>query len=644
MVLGIHWFIWRQRGHLTLLLFVAASVGLKAQIMPLEPNGYDKDSRTHARIWIDRNKDLTYKKAIRHLKENRFVALDSLDMPGAFERGAYVYWIALVVRNPSPTTYPLLLHSIRLSEDSTWHLRSGHPPQIKKLSKYGEKDPYGIIPYPLRWAWIYPIGPQATDTILIKYYNFKPKPNFLPTASDARIYAARSLSRSVQQNGYFIFGFGALFSVFVFAFSTWVYVRERSFFWYAAFCFSLLIGTIWNFDSEIPALYFISNYIEWTYTKLYIHTLFPAVCHALFLFYFFKNQSSILNKVVRWFLWVCLAAAILETVFLAAQQLHCSWVFYWWFRNASVILGLLMLYFIRQIPGRQSIWIVCGALSIYAFEALSNFSSQYSSLITLVGLVIDLFCFTVATASRFNQIQAEKYELLLVQQGREMEQKIEMERLRISLSQNIRNEIASDLHDDLGTALSSISFLGEMAVLRLPKKDRQVGPILERIISQSKDMVLTMRGALWVIDPQSNSLLNFCDKIRGFAEGVLHSRQVQLSFLVINPAHDCTLSLEIQRNLFLICKETVVNIARHAGATEATIQIQADSSFIDLRISDNGTGFDLGEPSEGNGLRNIDYRARQIGGRLDLYSIPDGGTSLVLVVPINSELPHSVTG
>lgn len=622
---------------MVLCLFMVPSFGLQAQVLPLAPNSYEQDTYQYTSLWIDETDTLTYTQATQKLKNGQFRPLSRIAMPGMFERGAYVYWIALTVRNSSQATFPLLLHSVRLSEDSTWHFRHGRSPTIKKLSKYGEKDPYGIIPYTLRWSWIYPIEPLATDTILIKYYNYKPKLNFLPTASDARMYAGRSLTETIQKHWYFIFGCGALFSIFVFAFSTWLYIREVSFFWYATFCLSLFITSLWNFDVEIPPLYFLSRYVEWTYTKLYLHTLFPAVCHSLFLYYFFRNQSEFLNKSVRWFLWACAVTAVIETAFLTLDQLHWSWVFYWWFRNFIVVFGLLILFLIRKIPGNQSKWIISGAVAIYVFEILSNFLPQYSTQITLMGFVADVFCFTVATASRFNQIQAEKYELLLAQKTRDIEQKLEMEQLRINVSQTIRNEIASDLHDDIGTTLSSISFLGEMAFRQLLKQEQQVGPILERIISQSKEMTQTMRGALWVINPQNDNLLDFCEKIRVFSDAVLRSRQINLSFQIVDPTFDCTLSLDIQRNLFLISKEVVVNISRHSGATEASIRIHATSFLIDVRITDNGQGFDSSQPSDGNGLRNIAYRVNQLGGQLTVCSKPEEGTSITLSVPTHTQ-------
>ncbi len=606
-----------------------------AQIMPLKEDYFEKDTRSYAKIWIDKNKSLSYEQALHKLRSNQFQLLDSMEIPGKFTRGAYEYWIALVVKNENKNTFPALLYTTRFSEDSTWHFGSKPPVKVKKISKYGETEPYGIIPYPLRWSWIYPIKPFATDTILIKHYNFKPDYNFLPRLSDARLYGARDLSKKIKEKWYYLFGFGALLSVLIIAISIWLYTREIIFFWYAAFCLSLAATALWNFESEMPPLYFISNYIDWTYTKLYVNTLFSAVCHSLFLYYFFKGQSIGLRRVVHGVLLSCAIAAVIETALLATDHLYWSWLFYWWFRVCLMICGLVVLYYVRKIPGTQSKWIITGALSIYVFDIISNFAPDYSSEVTLFGMFIDVFCFTVATASRLKQMQREKYELILAKQTREIEGKAEMERLKNSITQDLRNEIASDLHDDMGTALSSISFLGEMATMQLDKKTGDAKLILERITSQSREMIQTMRGVVWVINPHNDKALDFFDKIRAFAEAVLPSRQIQVSFLIPNPKHDYTLSLAIQRNLFLICKEAIVNIARHSGATETSISIQTTPSSILLNITDNGMGFDTNEKPEGNGLRNMLQRSAQIGATLTMFSKPDEGTSITLLIPIS---------
>lgn len=199
--------------------------------------------------------------------------------------------------------------------------------------------------------------------------------------------------------------------------------------------------------------------------------------------------------------------------------------------------------------------------------------------------------------------------------------------------QRIRNEIAADLHDDVGTALSSITFLGEMAKSRFEKKPEDVRPILERIMNESREMMQTMRGVVWVIDPQNDKAADFFDKVKSFAESVLSSRKIELSFRVIDTTTQ-PMGLEVQRNLFLILKEAVVNIAKHSEATETTITVKLEKEHLWVQISDNGKGFDNQSLTDGNGLRNLKNRAIQIGGELEIKSEPGAGTQINMVVPL----------
>lgn len=199
--------------------------------------------------------------------------------------------------------------------------------------------------------------------------------------------------------------------------------------------------------------------------------------------------------------------------------------------------------------------------------------------------------------------------------------------------QQIRDEIAADLHDDVGTALSSITFLGEMAKSKFDKKPEDIRPILERIMNESREMMQTMRGVVWVIAPHNDRAVDYFDKVKSFAEAVLGSRAIPLTFWA-ETADSQIIGLEVQRNLFLIIKEAVVNMAKHAEATQAAIDIKTDKNFLWLMISDNGIGFDESAMPEGNGLRNLRKRASQLGGNLAVTSSPGCGTIIKMVLPI----------
>jgi signal transduction histidine kinase len=211
---------------------------------------------------------------------------------------------------------------------------------------------------------------------------------------------------------------------------------------------------------------------------------------------------------------------------------------------------------------------------------------------------------------------------------------IRMYRLRNQIRlQKIRNEIAADLHDDVGTALSSITFLGEMARSRFEKKPEEIRPILERIMDESKEMMQTMRGVVWVINPQNDKAEDFFEKVKSFAESVLQSKKIELKFTAKDTEH-WQMGLEVQRNLFLIFKESVVNAAKHSGASYLAITVQKEKNHVWILISDNGKGFDEDDLNEGNGLRNLKNRAAQIGGDLQIISKPGEGTQVKMVIPI----------
>ena len=607
--------------------------GVRAQVMTLKKGMYDESSRPFARVWADKSMEMTYETAIAGLKNGEFKPLDSLNLPGAFRRGAYVYWIAIIARNPSPETFPLLLYSIRLSEDSTWQLRGNLPPEIKKISRFGEKEPNGIIPYPLRWGWIYPVRPQATDTILIKYYNFKPIPDFLPRASDAVFYSAKDLEVRLRDNWIFIFGFGALFSVFVFAFSLWVYTRQTVFFWYAAFCFSLLITTFWNFDVEVPPLYFISNFVEWANTKMYIQTLLPAICHSLFLYYFFGDQSLLLKKLVRIFLWACAFAAAIETILLLTDQLRYSWIFYWFFRNLILVYGLLAVYFIRNIPGKQAKWVIVGALSIYIFDALSNFSIQYTSYITLAGLMVDIFCFTVAAASRFNQIQREKLHLIMEHQTFEMEQKLEMERMKNKISRDLRNEIASDLHDDLGSVLSGIALSADYLKKTVKTDSDDMTQLLDYIDKDATKSLSIIRDTVWAMNPEKETLYGLIEKFHPYVVQMCNTKGIVLDFKS-NPAEADLVKIDMsqRKNLYLCLKEIVNNAVRHSECTHIKCRMEQEKDGFKVYVEDNGVGIHAEKAALGNGLANIRNRMKESLFELEFNS-SSSGTSYTIKIP-----------
>jgi signal transduction histidine kinase len=142
-----------------------------------------------------------------------------------------------------------------------------------------------------------------------------------------------------------------------------------------------------------------------------------------------------------------------------------------------------------------------------------------------------------------------------------------------------------------------------------------------------------MSDIVWAINPKHDHLSNLEHRMRRFATDVLTARSIGLEFRATGTQPDLRIGADIQRQVFLIFKEAVNNIARHSGASLATVDFGVTQEHLILQIMDNGTGFDPAAGCDGNGLVNIRKRAADLGGTALFESFSDRGTTLTLRVP-----------
>jgi len=209
--------------------------------------------------------------------------------------------------------------------------------------------------------------------------------------------------------------------------------------------------------------------------------------------------------------------------------------------------------------------------------------------------------------------------------------------------ERVRMRIATDLHDDIGAGLSRISILSEVIRQRIGTGDLRVGQQISSISGASQELVDSMSDIVWAINPQKEHLTDLAHRCRRFASDVLASRNIRFKFNAPDEGHDLRLGAELRREVYLIFKEAVNNLARHSRATEAEIELLADRRCLTLRVADNGRGFDatavaqgnLEADGDGNGLTSMCMRAKRMGGELQIESADGQGTALSLRVPLN---------
>ncbi len=192
---------------------------------------------------------------------------------------------------------------------------------------------------------------------------------------------------------------------------------------------------------------------------------------------------------------------------------------------------------------------------------------------------------------------------------------LEHERLRIS----------QDMHDEIGSGLTRISILSSLAMQEKNEPGRQT-ELLGQIAGIAGEVVDEMGEIIWALNPKNDSKESLIAFIRQYTATYLDSIGIEPSFGIQEDGPSGNFSSEIRRNLFLIVKEALHNIAKHSGASKAQLKIQSSGDMFFLSITDNGRGpVNVTPVRGGNGLKNMQRRAESIGGSLKSGTLPQGG-------------------
>jgi ligand-binding sensor domain-containing protein/two-component sensor histidine kinase len=208
--------------------------------------------------------------------------------------------------------------------------------------------------------------------------------------------------------------------------------------------------------------------------------------------------------------------------------------------------------------------------------------------------------------------------------------------------QAIRNKIAQDLHDQVGSTLSSISVYSQVAKI-YNQKDRQhdLESTLERISSTSSEMISEMSDIVWAISPNNDNMATILQRMESYAKPLLNSKEIQCRFEYNNNLDIFHLPMEVRKNFYLIFKEAINNAIKYSDCKVLTIKVSKKQQHIYMTIQDDGKGFDIDETTSkassslsGNGLKNMKMRAKEMQGHLEIKSAPGLGTLLELHFPL----------
>lgn len=206
----------------------------------------------------------------------------------------------------------------------------------------------------------------------------------------------------------------------------------------------------------------------------------------------------------------------------------------------------------------------------------------------------------------------------------------EIQRIRQT---ELRHRIARDLHDEVGSTLSAISILSQTS---MPGNSRA----LDNIGDKARAALDSMSDIVWAVNPQNDAMDQVIGRMAGFSSEMLEGAGIVPHFTIGEGVEKMSLPLEKRKNFYLIFKEAITNCARHSKAGHAYITLEKEEGNLVFELSDDGIGLPAntldsgGAYRGGNGLKNMAARAHLIGAIFRTFQKPEGGFSLLLIIPL----------
>lgn len=175
---------------------------------------------------------------------------------------------------------------------------------------------------------------------------------------------------------------------------------------------------------------------------------------------------------------------------------------------------------------------------------------------------------------------------------------IDIERMRV--------RIASDLHDDVGSALTEIALQSDF--LQTMDVSDSLEDSLQQIGEQSRKIVSSLDDIVWSIDARNDTLGDLTDRMQDHVNRMLPNLEIHYNF---DGNMQEKLQVSHKENLYLIFKEAINNIAKHSDASRVDISLSTTGYGFSMSVEDNGSGF-MPERKSGQGLRNMKMRAKRM--------------------------------
>ncbi len=420
----------------------------------------------------------------------------------------------------------------------------------------------------------------------------------------------------------------------------WFLVRRIEYIWYALYLSSLFC----YYGNQTEGYYNLDVFFNY---NIIPEVLLGGILSLIVHFFYFrfaryyleleKKQPKLNQKIILSEYFVLIVSLVGLGGVLLEEKKIALFLFY----GASLFLFGLAIYFIREVlKARNPLakYLLIGALFALVGNAIAIIFSwlmlwgiflvSNAVVFSGIGTLIEVFFFNIALLYKVRNIEAEK----LWSQDALIKELEKNEQLNQKMQQ-IRDKISQDLHDDIGATLSSIKIYSEVARHQWQKDPHKVLLLLERIHTNATNILDAMGDIVWSINPKRDKLEDITFKMNTHLREMLDIKNIPFSFEVSASLKTTSLGMNVRKNIFLIFKEAINNIAKYSEATEVFICLNVINDTFDMEVHDNGKGFDIHEKSAQNGIYNMKKRTEELGGTFKIVSEKGKGTHIFCQIP-----------
>jgi signal transduction histidine kinase len=558
----------------------------------------------------------------------------------------YTFWLKFALQNNSDSVLDLSIYCGNLNYTGLYLISPGRPMQRVRAGDL--RRPPVSSSYAQRRSACLPlrIGARQTGEVFLEIKQRTDEFDF----DGVEIYDQPTLNAGLirdeeASNHHLIFQLlfqGFLLCQLLYVFFQWLIVRRREYLYY----FFYLVVTGLYFLSKQESLFGLTLiFSRWPLLKVYLGKtllILPYFLYFRFVRSFLEMRVNypVLNKWVVRVEYFLLAYMVFDLgLILISFDRHLQTEIYFFVLFMVFLVATCFMVYLFQRRQTLIYYIISGSLCVATGHILGLLFSylQFVRHIDLgitdfliwsqVGIVLEIFCFTSGLSYKSEAAEKEKIK----SQQRLIEQ-LKANELLQSRMQHIRNKIAQDLHDDIGSTLSSISILSGLAL-----EERNSGQALETMseIKDSSIMLMErMDDIVWSINPRNDSLENLLVRVKHFATTLFEAREIDYTIRIQENIHEVNLPSDYRQHIYLVLKEAINNLVKYARATKADIRIGFDRRVLVLSVRDNGLGFDANGQFMGNGIAGMRRRAELMKADLDLRSVPGEGTEISLKVTI----------